>query len=128
MTGEKNSISGAILQISLRTLVNVMLVFVLVEGFVGTYYFSYKLFGDYPYIATSHDVSTITISAGQTAKDVAFMLEQSGIVEDQYLFLAKAYLGKYNNRIQSGTYSLGPGMTMEEICRKICGIQSEDNT
>lgn len=128
MTGDKNSISGTILRISLRTLVNAILVFILVEGFVGAYYFSYKLFADYPYVATSQSVSKITISEGQSARDIAFMLEQSGIVEDQYLFLARAYLGKYNSRIQAGTYTLGPGMSPEEICKRICGLQSEGNT
>ena len=128
MTGDKNSISGVILRISLRTLINAILVFILVEGFIGAYYFSYKLFADYPYVATSHDVKNITISEGQSAKDVGVLLEECGIVEDQYLFLARTYLGKYNNRIQAGTYTLGPGMTPDEICRKICGLQSEDNT
>ena len=128
MTGDKNSISGTIFQISVRTLINAMLVFILVEGFIGAYYFSYKLFADYPYVAASHDVRNITISEGQSAKDVAVVLEECGIVENQYLFLARTYLGKYNNRIQAGTYPLGPGMTPDEICRKICGLQNEDKT
>lgn len=128
MTGDKNSISSTILRVSLRTLINAILVFILVEGFIGAYYFSYKLFADFPYMAASHDVSNITISEGQSAKDVGALLEECGIVEDQYLFLARAYLGKYNNRIQAGTYTLGPGMTPDEICRKICGLQSGDKT
>ena len=126
MTGDKNNITGTILRVSLRTFINAMLVFILVEGFIGAYYFSYKLFSDFPYVVASHDVRNITISEGQSAKDVGALLEECGIVEDKYLFLARTYLGKYNNRIQAGTYTLGPGMSPDEICKKICGIQSED--
>lgn len=128
MTGENENIWSTILRFSLRTLINIILLFVLVEAFVVAYQYSYKLFSDLPYLAASQDVTTIVIEQGQTTKDIALILEQSGIVENQYLFLARAYLGKYNNKIQAGTYTLGPGMTLEEICRKLCGIQSEDNT
>lgn len=128
MTGDNNSISGTILRISLRTLVNVILVFILLEGFTGAYYFSYKLFADYPYVAASKNMLKITISEGESAKDVAVLLEESGIVENRYMFMARAYLGKYNNRIQAGTYTIGPGMSPDEICRRICGIQSEEGT
>lgn len=128
MTGEKDSISGTILRFSLRTMVNMMLVFMLVEGFIWGYQFSYGLFADFPYVAASHEVRTITIAEGQTAKDVAIVLEECGIVGDKYQFLARVYLGKYNERIQAGTYTLSPGMSPDTICRQICGIQSEDNT
>lgn len=128
MTRDKESISSIILQISLRTLVNVILVFVLVEGFVTTYHFSYKLFADFAYAAASQETINITIADGDTAKDVAVVLEQNGVVESRYLFLARAYLGKYNNRIQAGTYTVGPGMTPDEICKTICGLQSEGST
>lgn len=128
MTRDKDNISSIILWISLRTLINVVLLFLLVEGFVTAYHFSYKVFADFPYVVTSKEVANITIMDGETAADVASMLELSGIVEDKYLFLARVYLGKYNSRIKAGTYTLGPGMTADEICKEICGIQSEDTT
>lgn len=128
MTRDKESISSIILQISLRTLINVILVFVLVEGFVMSYHFSYKLFADFAYVAGSQETVNITIADGDTAKNVAMVLEQNGVVEDRYLFLARAYLGKYNSRMQAGTYTVGPGMTPDEICKIICGLQSEGST
>ncbi|MCI5806178.1 MAG: hypothetical protein MR029_07575 [Clostridium sp.] len=123
---ENDKISKVILQISLRTLMNVVLLFILVEGFVYTYQFSYKVFADVPYMPASSDTVTITIESGNTAKQVADIMEGSGLVEDDKLILARLYLGKYNKKIIAGTYTLSPAMSADAICKKICGIQSEE--
>ncbi len=123
---ENDKISKVILQISLRTLMNVVLLFILVEGFVYTYQFSYKVFADVPYMPASSHTVTITIESGSTAKQVADIMEGSGLVEDDKLILARLYLGKYNKKIIAGTYTLSPAMAADAICKKICGIQSEE--
>lgn len=125
---ENDKISKVILQISLRTLMNVVLLFILVEGFVYTYQFSYKVFADVPYMPASSDTVTITIESGSTAKQVADIMEGSGLVEDDRLILARLYLGKYNKKIIAGTYTLSPAMSADAICKKICGIQSEETS
>jgi len=126
MTSDKDNITSIILWVSLRTLVNMLLLFVLVEGFISAYHFSYKLFADIPYIAASSDTKNVTIESGDNARQIAALLDESGIVEGKYLFLARVYLGKYDDRIVAGTYVLGPGMTPDEICQRICKIQGED--
>ncbi len=126
MVGEKKSVSTAILWISLRTLLNVLILWLLVEGFVTAYHFSYKLFGDYPYSAASSETMTIQIEEGSKVTDVAVKLEEMKIVENRYLFIARAYIGKYQEKIVAGEYILGPGMSPDEICKKICGVKSEE--
>lgn len=126
MARDKNSVGNTILWISLRTLINMLLVFILVEGFVLGYQWSYKLFADEPYIAGATGSVTLEIGEGTSAKEIAALLETDGVVENKYLFLARTYLGKYQTRFQAGSYRVGPGMSPDEICRKICGIQSED--
>ena len=74
----------------------------------------------------SSDTVTITIESGSTAKQVADIMEGSGLVEDDKLILARLYLGKYNKKIIAGTYTLSPAMSADAICKKICGIQSEE--
>ncbi len=125
---ENDKISKVILQISLRTLMNVVLLFILVEGFIYTYQFSYKVFADVPYMPASSDTVTVTIESGSTAKQVAGIMEGSGLVEDDKLILARLYLGKYNKKIIAGTYTLSPAMSADAICKKICGIQSEETS
>lgn len=126
MTRDKESVSNTILWISLRTFVNVALLFILIEGFILGYQFSYKLFGDYPYEAATQTTMNITIEQGSSISEIANILDGNGIVDGKYLFMARVYLGKYDKRIKSGTYKLGPGMSPDEICQTICGVQSED--
>lgn len=126
--GEREKFSGIILGVSLRLLMNMMLVFFLVEGFVNSYHFSYKLFSDIPYMAGSSSEIGVTIAPGSSAYDVAELLDGLGIVDGKYLFLARAYLGKYQTKIIAGTYSLGPGMSPDTICRRVCGMKTEDES
>lgn len=123
---DKKSISSTILSISLRTLVNVCILLFLVEGFVNSYHFSQKLFADYPYVAASSEKMEVIIAKGSDAMQIAEMLEEKGIVDSRYLFLARVYIGGYRDKILAGSYSLGPGMSPDEICREICGLQSEE--
>ena len=123
-----DSIGKVILGIAVHTLINILFLFGLVEGFTYSYHFSYKLFADIPYVAASSNTMHITIDDGLDARQVAKILDANGLVDGEYLILARMYLGKYNSRIQSGTYTLSPGMTPDEICRCICGMQVEDET
>ena len=112
----------------LRTMINALLVFGIVEGFVYSYLFSYKLFADIPYKPMAAEKLSVTIESGSSAVQVAKLLDQLEIVDGEYLMLLRIYLGKYNSRIQQGTYELGPSMTPDEICRCICGMQSEESS
>ena len=128
MTGDKKSVSSTILSISVRALINVMLILVLVEGFSNAYHFTHKLFSDYPYVAASSETIRVTIEEGSSVQQVAEMLDELGIVDGKYLFMARVYIGDYRDKMKAGTYMLGPGMTPDEICKEICNIQSEETT
>ena len=121
MAIDKKKIPFAILNILVRTLVNLMLLVLLYEGVTRTYYFTYKLFTDVPYVAASSERYTITIAEGQGVSEIGCLLEQNGIIDEQYIFVARAYIGKYHDKVKPGIYSLGPGMSPEEICKVICG-------
>lgn len=125
MIGDKKSISSALVWMSLRIFMNVLLILILVEGFSYAYHFSHKLFSDYPYAASAANAVNITIEEGSNAEQIATVLDEMGIVDGKYLFLARVYIGGYHKKIKAGTYSLGPGMSPDEICREICGMQSE---
>lgn len=128
MARDKENISYTILWMCIRILVNLILLFLLVQGFVAAYNFSYKLFIDIPYQTTSEQLVDVTIEEGNGVSDVAVLLEEKGVVENRYLFLARAYIGGYNDEIKVGTYTLGAAMSPDEICKKICGVQSEETS
>lgn len=125
MAEDKNSVSKTLLWVSVNTLFNMLLLFILVESFFAAYSFSYKLFADMPCEAISGTLTDITINEGMTIRELASVLESNHIVESEEMFLARVYIGKYSDRIKSGTYSLSPTMTPDEICKTICREQSE---
>lgn len=124
MTEDNNSTAKAILEFGIRTIVNLTLLFLLVQSFVVSHRFAYQLFADLPYVPASNQVYNITIAEGTSPRELAGVLAANQIVESDMLFLARVYIGKYGTRIQAGTYSLGPGMSPDEICKKICGVTS----
>lgn len=111
----------------LRTMINLLFIIGIIEGFVYSYHFSYKLFADIPYKPAVSETMEITIESGSNAVEVAKILDNLDVVENKYLIIARMYLGKYNSKIKAGTYKLGPAMSPDEICRSICGMQSEEN-
>ncbi len=128
MTKDNQNTYTLVLGMCVRMLMNIVFVFLLMQGFTYSYHFSYNLFADLPAVAASSDTRNITINDGNSVKDVALLLETNGIVENKYIFLARAYIGKYHTKMRAGTYTLGPGMTPDEICKMICGIQSEETS
>ena len=123
---DKENFIKALFGASLRTLFNAMLLLCLVEGFVYSYHFSYKLFADIPYKPLETQTMTVTIPSGSNARDVSKIMSGNNLVDGELLFMARLYIGRYNTRIQAGTYKLGAYMTPDEICRCICGVQSEE--
>lgn len=122
---EKENIYGRIFSVCFHFLLNLAFVYCLVQGYTYSYHFSYTLFGDLPKSVVKMADTTVVIEEGKGAKEVASLLEQSGIVESKYLFMARAYIGKYNNKIVAGKYILNSNMSPDTICKVICGMQSE---
>lgn len=126
MGKENEGWSASWLRVSLRMLINIIIVFFLVEGFIYAYHFSYAVFADVPYMSGQNNMITVTIQEGESAKDVAVMLYNNRIIENEYVFLIRVYLGKYQNRIKAGTYNVNSTMSPDTICKLFSGIQSED--
>ena len=127
MLKDNDSLLVSLLGIGFRTVVNLLIVFFLVEGFVSAYSFSYNLFTDVPYMAGHTSPVTVTIEEGESAGEVADTLYQNRIVEDKYIFLARAYLGKYTDKMEAGEYSVSSTMSPDTVCKLFCGIQSEES-
>ena len=126
--GDRDKIANVILGISVRVLLNVVMLFVLVQGFGTGYRFSYKLFSDIPYRSGAAEEYKITIEEGSSVLAIGTLLEERGVVDGRYLFAARAYLGRYNGRMLAGTYTLGAAMSPDRICQILCGMQSEETS
>lgn len=124
--GSRDELWKTIMGVSIRTFFNLVLVLAIIEGFIYSYHFSYKLFADVPYKPATSESVAVAIPEGSNARSVASIMDENGLVESKYMMLARLYLGRYNTKIMAGTYTLAPSMTPDEICRLICGIQNEE--
>lgn len=127
MLNEKNSVVSVVLSICIRTIVNLMIIFFMYEVLVQSYSFSYMLFADIPYMSGQNSPITITVEEGENAKDIARELYDNRIIENQYIFLARAYLGKYSGKMRAGSYAVSSTMSPDTICRMLCGMQTEQS-
>ncbi len=128
MLNEKNSVLRSVLNICIRTIWNLLMIFLLYESLVQAYSFSYTLFSDTPYMVGQNSLVTITLEEGMSAKEIAEVLYDNRIIGDPKLFIARAYIGKYANRMKAGSYAVNSMMSPEDLCKTFCGIQSEETS
>ena len=123
---EKKNTALNVIGFFFRILLNILLIMAVIYTVSAAYRFSYKLFVDYPYKSTSKEYANITVTEGESVRDLAKVLDSYGIVDGELLFIVRAYIGGYHDDIKPGTYKLGPGMSPDTICRVVCNIEVDD--
>lgn len=123
---DNEGIFNGVLWLCIRTIINLILIFVLVRGLVLGYTFSYKLFVDVPYMSGNNENVVVTIEENALPGDVADMLYEKKIIEDKKIFLARVYIGRYSKRIRTGDYIVNSTMSPDTLCKMFCGITSEE--
>lgn len=126
MGTDNEGIFNGIIGLCIRTIVNLVIVFVLVRGFVLGYTFTYRLFVDVPYMAGNNQSVTITIEDGESVSSLADTLYRDRIIEDKMTFLARVYIGRYDKKIKAGDYVINSTMSPDTLCRTFCGMVSEE--
>ncbi|MBQ8588812.1 MAG: endolytic transglycosylase MltG [Clostridia bacterium] len=61
----------------------------------------------------------ITIADGTSTLGIGSILSDNNLIRNKFSFLIKVKSSKYNGKLNSGTYTLSSGMTMEEIAEVI---------
>lgn len=61
----------------------------------------------------------VTISKGMSANKVSELLEEKGIIKNEFIFGYYLVLKDEGGRFQAGTYILNPGMDKEEVIAKL---------
>lgn len=115
-----------VIRIVFRTLINVVIVLLVIQTFMASYNFFYKVFTD-----TSVDSSDFTeiqfvIPPDSSTTEIVDLLVEDGLVEDKYVMLAKVYLSSYYGKMLPGTYVLSKSMTQTEILEIITGTDEEE--
>ena len=108
-------------------LINIIIVFVVIRLFSYSFNFAYSVFGDVAKdYSKSSEYVVIEIPADSSTLQIGKALEDSGIIEDKYVFFAKVRIKKLGGSIKAGKYGLSSSMTYNEIINLICGIEEDE--
>lgn len=105
----------AVLETIIKVVIFAVLVMFIVKGVTAAYDFGYKVFADEPVSLDNGRTITVGISENASAKDVANMLEEKGLIGDAKLFVVQELLSAYHNEIKPGIYDLRTDMTAHEM-------------
>ncbi len=61
----------------------------------------------------------ITIEENTSTAGIATLLKDNGLIRSKSAFMIKVKTSKYNGKLGSGTYTLSPAMSSEEICARL---------
>lgn len=107
-------------------LINVLIVYIVIKLFSYSFNFAYSVFADVACDPSSKEYIVIEIPADSSSLDIGKTLEDRGIIENKYVFMAKVRIKKYGNLITPGKYGLSASMTYDEIIDVICHIEKEE--
>ena len=67
------------------------------------------------------DSMQVVVQKGDSATSVCRRLKEAGVIDDAFAFRDYLVVNGWTNSINIGTYTFTPGMTYEEIAKKITG-------
>lgn len=123
------NIKGLILTV-LETILKVIIlaaaVMLILKGVTKAYDFGYKVFADEPVSPNNGRTITVGVAESATVEDVAAMLEEKGLINDQKLFIIQEYLSAYHDKIVPGIYDLRTDMTANEMLAVLASGEVEE--
>lgn len=110
-----------VIRLVFRTLINVVIVLLIIQAFMLSYNFFYKVFTDTSVNPSDSTEIQFVIPPDSSTTEIVNSLVEDGLVEDKYVMLAKVYLSSYHGKMLPGTYTLSKSMTQTEILKIITG-------
>lgn len=121
--------AGKIVLHILGVCVSVLILIALFFGFIklGTlsYETGYRIFTEKPVELSPGTDKEIEIPQGISALELATLLEEKGLVKDNYVFFLQMKLSAYGKKVKPGEYTLNTSQTAREMLQ-IMG--TEENT
>ena len=101
--------------ICLKVAMFVLIVLGLVYLGQTTYQYTRAVFSDEAYETEPGKKATIKIPTDITAKELAKILEENGLIEDAVVFEYQMKMADFGNTVKSGEYELSSSMTPSEM-------------
>lgn len=106
-------IAGAVISISLKLIIAVLVVILLMNVGQQAYQFGLQIFNPIPVSQEPGRDMIVIVEENDSAMEVAKSLESKGLIANAYVFFIQAKL--YKAELYAGTYTLNTSMTSEEM-------------
>ena len=122
----RNSVLGTLISILIEILLILVLVFVIWGAGRWAYSCGYAIFAEKTVEEEPGTDIQVTITEGQSNRQISKMLEEKGLIRDANPFYVRLMLTDYKKLIQPGTYTLNTSMQSEEMMAVMSGETDED--
>lgn len=116
-----------ILGISLNVILVAVGVFIIFNAGSKAYAFGHNIFDEEAVSTAEFAKETdVTITDDITAKQLAKLIYDRGLVKDRYIFYFQIILSDYKGKFKSGTYTLNTSMKPTEMLQILSGAGEGD--
>ena len=123
VTKEINKISMAVISISTKLVIYVLLVVLLVLGAKKGYEFGHSIFYAPAMEAEPGTEKVLTLTGDESLSEVGQKLEQAGLIRDSKAFMLQAIC--YGYEVNTGEFQLSTSLSSKEIIN-LLGEETED--
>ena len=106
---------GAVFESVIKVVVVAAVAMFVFRVSVVAYDFGYRVFADKPVSSSEGRTITVGIAEDASIMDIARMLQERGLIEDEKLFVVQEFLSAYHNEILPGIYDLNTNTTAEQM-------------
>ena len=108
-------IIGSLAEAIIKIVVLVLIVSFVFRTAAAAYDYGFRVFAEEPMEAGEGRTISVSISGGDSAKEVGEMLQERGLIRDANLFRIQELLSEHHGKIQPGIYDLSTSMTAQDI-------------
>ena len=109
-----------------KIVIAIIIVMLVYKWSISAYQYGQRVFNEPPMSAGTGRAVTVVVNEGDTAKEIAAMLEKKGLIRDAELFIIQEMLSEYKDKMKPGTYVLSTSMTTEEMMQIMSkGVEEE---
>lgn len=119
-------IIGSLAEAIIKIVVLVFIVSFVFRTATAAYEYGFRVFAEEPMEAGEGRTISVSISGGDSAKEVGEMLQERGLIRDANLFRIQELLSEHHGKIQPGIYDLSTSMTAQDMLAVIA-VEPETN-
>lgn len=119
-------IIGSLAEAIIKIVVLVFIVSFVFRTAAAAYEYGFRVFAEEPMEAGEGRTISVSISGGDSAKEVGEMLQERGLIRDANLFRIQELLSEHHGKIQPGIYDLSTSMTAQDMLAVIA-VEPETN-